>query len=56
MILYYDRISVKEGIDTNIDLLMKLFQKNVMAVMQFYIIEEILTIRNRPVINVTKSY
>ena len=39
-----------------IALLMKLFKKDVMAVTLFFIIEEILTIRNGPVIDVTKSY
>ena len=49
MIFYYDRISVKEGIDTEtyeqmISLLMKVFQKDVMAAMYFIILERIFTI------------
>ena len=38
-----------------IALLMKLFQKHVVAAF-FFIIERILTLRNGPVIDVTKSY
>ena len=39
-----------------IALLMKLFQKEVMAAAYFFIIEQILTTRNGPVIDATKSY
>ena len=39
-----------------IALLMKLLQKDVMAAVYFFIIERILTIRNGPVADVTKSY
>ena len=61
MIFYYDRISVKREliqkfINIMVALLMKLFQKDVTVAMYFFIIERILTIRNRPVIDVTKSY
>ena len=61
MIFYYDRISVKREliqkfINIMVALLMKLFQKDVTVAMYFFIIERILTIRNRPVIDVTKPY
>ena len=39
-----------------IALLKKLFQKEVMAAAYFFIIEQILTKRNGPVIDATKSY
>ena len=61
MIFYYDRISVKKGIDTityehNDSFINETISTDVMAVTLFFIIEEILTIRNGPVIDVTKSY
>ena len=51
MAFYYDKISVNEGIDTKTfehhnDLLMKVFQKDVMAAVYFFIKKTILTIEN----------
>ena len=66
MTFHYDRISVKEGIDTetynfinetvSITLLMKQFQKNIMHVVYSFITKVILTIENGPMIDVIKSY
>ena len=62
MTFHCDRISVKEGIDTETykshlyNFIKETFSKNIMHVVYSFITKAILTIENGPVIDVIKSY
>ena len=61
MIFYYDRISLKEVIDTETyehrdDFVNESVSKNVMAAAYFFIIKTILTVKKELTIDVIKSY